>query len=844
MVFKRFIKVLFLLLLGVGSVYATQRVSVDNETILIGDNHASQPVISRDGRFVAFTSRASNLVPNDTNDDRDIFIHDRQTGTIERVVVDGIDSLHINYSSKISMSNDGRYIVFVSLEGLLPNDDNGKYDVYLIDRNDNSLRLVSMRSEDNLVGNDWSVEASISGDGNYIVFNSMATLLLPRVTTAGNIFLYDVQSHQVVWNVTDTDNSAGNGGNGGCRYPRISNDGRYIVFQSFASDLVAGDDNGKRDLFLRGTQRGDPVLRIDARYSTSHLFPTDSSISDDGRYVVFDSELDDLVPNDTNGVTDVFIYDKNDGSISRLNVGGVEGTLAKFGSHISGDGNYITYLSGATPAQQRVYRYNRVDDSVEEISLNSAGETLNDENREAQMSFNGDLIVFATRATNVTPFDTNEKLDIVIRDRNNNSTDIISGHTPRSNDSSGDIVSLSADGRYVAFSSKATNLVPNDTNGKKDIFVRDTKNDTIKRVSFAIDGTQSRYDSTNPSISADGRYVTFESASDDLTTGGYHRIDILLYDCQTGITTLISNQSNHGDNSEHSQSPSISANGKYVVFKTLGALVSKDSNDKVDIYLRNLDTGVTELVSVASDDSLGDNLSTFASISGDGRYVVFESYATNFSSNASSGRYANIFIRDRQSGVTTLVSSAYDGSEANGNSKIPSISEDGNFVVFESTATNLLSTTDTNDKTDIFLYNRLTNTLKRVTNAIDGGESNKHSYLAYSLTISKDGRYIVFRSGASNLVANDTNGLYDAFLYDDKKQTTIRLSMNNSGEQANSGSYAPSISPNGNVASYYSIANNLVVGDNNNRGDVFISKNSLYEKASAASPALIMYLLN
>ena len=835
MVFKRFTKVLFLLLLGVGSVYATQRVSVDNETILIGNNHATQPVISRDGRFVAFTSRASNLVPDDTNDDRDIFIHDRQTGTIERVVIDGIDSLHINYSSKISMSNDGRYIVFVSIEGLLPIDDNGKYDVYLIDRKDNSLRLVSMRSVDNLVGDGWSVEASISGDGNYIVFNSSSTLLLPRVTTAGNIFLYDVQSHQVVWNVTDTDNSAGNGGNGGCRYPRISNDGRYIVFQSFASDLVAGDDNGKRDLFLRGTQRGDPVLRIDARYSTSHLFPTDSSISDDGRYVVFDSELDDLVPNDTNGVTDVFIYDKNDGSISRLNVGGVEGTLAKFGSHISGDGNYITYLSGATPAQQRVYRYNRVDDSAEEISLNSAGETLNDENREAQMSFNGDLIVFTTRATNVTPFDTNEKLDIVIRDRNNNSTDIISGHTPRSNDSSGDIVSLSADGRYVAFSSKTTNLIADHNNNKRDIFVKDRRTGFIERVSISSSGDQGSSDSNNPSISDDGRFVVFESFSAFISADTNAKIDIYLHDRLNHITQIIS-KNGATESNGHSIRASISATGRYVVFKSeADNLVSGDSNNKTDVFIKDLITDSIERVSVASDGSEANGaVNMSVTVSADGRYVAFRSTSTSLSSVDLNGK-PNIFLRDRTAHKTTCISIPYDGTLIDGYTYNPTISDDGSVIAFEARATNLVPN-DTNGYNDIFVYSLATQQIKRVTD-------NSNDKDSYGTSMSADGRFISYRSGATGIVTDDSNGEYDAFIYDTKNNTTVRVNLNNSGEEATGGTtYSPAISADGSTVGYLSNAKNLVKGDNNNRGDIFVSDNPF--KKSNISPALIMYLLN
>ncbi len=842
---KTYWKIVFLYLLFAGVLYATQRVSVDNVNILIGNNHSSNPVVSRDGRFVAFVSKASNLAPNDTNNDEDIFIHDRQNNTIERVVVTGIDNLHISYNTEISMSDDGRYIVFVSLTNLTADDDNdNKYDVYLIDRENQSLKCISIDRVGGFAGNGHSQEASINADGTRIVFYSTSTNLLNNTTTtaSGNIFLYTLEDDRVVWNVTDTDNSTGNGGNGGCRYPHISADGRYIVFQSHASDLVAGDNNGKRDFFTRGTHQGDPIIRIDARYTTTSNIPSDSSISDDGRYIVFDSELDDLVPDDTNGVTDVFIYDKNDASITRLNVDGVQGILSKSRSQISGDGNYITYISGATTAERRVYRYKRVDSSVEVMSLNSAGENLNNESRKGVMSFDGELVVFSTRASNVTPFDTNVKLDIVIRDRSNNSTDILSGHTPMSNNSSGDQTALSRDGRYVVFDSSASNLVSNDTNGKKDIFVRDTKNNTIEMVSISTAGTQGNYDAKDPSMSADGNHIVFESFANNLTTGDSNgKYDIFLHNRQANTTTLISKKQDGTQSNDHSFDARISADGKFVVFKSSEALDNThDLNTKSDVYMYNMQSGEIKLISLASDGSSGNGDSFSPAVSNNGRYVAFASSATNFSSTTVTANRVNIFLRDTQAEITTKVN---DASEADANCVAPSISEDGKFIAFQSTATNLVNTADTNGVNDVFLYSRIDRTLKRITNAPDGSLTNNHSYLSYGSSISKDGRFVTFRSGASNLVANDTNGKYDAFIYDNKSEEIIRVSLSDSDEQGNDICYAPAISSDGNIISYLSKSTNLVAGDNNNKSDVFTSENTFYEGSSFQS-VLIMYLLN
>ena len=266
---------------------------------------------------------------------------------------------------------------------------------------------------------------------------------------------------------------------------------------------------------------------------------------------------------------------------------------------------------------------------------------------------------------------------------------------------------ISANGRYIAFQSATSNLVAGDTNGMGDIFLRDTSDNTTIRVSVATDGTQGEWHSTNPSISADGRYVAFDTGANNLvpndTNGG---TDIFVRDTQTNVT-VIASLDNNGNvaNLASSWLPAISADGRYVAFASDGILVNGDSNFATDIYVRDLQSNTTHLISVASDGTQANSTSDSPAISADGRYVAFQSSATNLVPGDTNG-VNDIFLRDRQTNTTTRISVATDGTQANLNTsgwQCPlAISGDGRYVVFESNASNLVDG-DTNGNRDIFL---------------------------------------------------------------------------------------------------------------------------------------------
>jgi len=384
--------------------------------------------------------------------------------------------------------------------------------------------------------------------------------------------------------------------------------------------------------------------------------------------------------------------------------------------------------------------------------------------------------------------------------------------------------SMSADGRYVAFESKASNLVSGDTNGEQDIFVHDRQTGQTTRVSVASDGTQARsgtiYGSLSPSISADGRYVAFHSYATNLVSGDTNlSSDVFVHDRQTGQTTRVSVASDGTQANNLSAHPSISADGRYVAFVSFANNLVSGDTGYVDVFVHDRQTGQTTRVSVATGGGQANGNSYDPSISADGRYVAFESDATNLVSGDTNFS-PDVFVHDRQTGQTTRVSVASDGTQANGPSGKPSISADGRYVAFMSSADNLVSMPG--PPTRIYVHDRQTGQTTLVSVASDGTPANSSAFYP---SISPDGRYVAFRSRASNLVSGDTNGTWDVFVHDRQTRQTIRVSVASDGTQANGVltiSSKPSISYDGRHVAFESDASSLVSGDTNNARDIFV----------------------
>ncbi|MFI2618386.1 RICIN domain-containing protein [Streptomyces sp. NPDC018584] len=381
---------------------------------------------------------------------------------------------------------------------------------------------------------------------------------------------------------------------------------------------------------------------------------------------------------------------------------------------------------------------------------------------------------------------------------------------------------ISADGRRIAFVSNAPDLVPGDTNGYSDVFVRDLQTGTTQRVSVTDSGGQGNSGASEPAISADGRHVAFESSSSNLVPGDTNNSgDVFVRDLQAGTTQRVSVASGGAQGNYGASAPSISADGRHVAFQSFSAtLVPGDVNNEWDVFVRDRQTGTTQRISETGEGNDGYDNSTRPSISADGGHIAYLSNSAHLVAGDTNNQH-DVFVWGRQSGATERVSVAGDGSEGNGGaSSAPSISSDGRHVSFASHASNLVAG-DTNGKEDVFLRDRRAGTIERVSLSRGGGQGNAY---ATNPAVSGDGRYVAFSSGSTNLLVRDTNGVADVFVRDRETGATHRVSSSGSGIEADGLCTSPSVSGDGRFVAFASAAANLIGGDTNARPDVFVRR--------------------
>ncbi len=381
------------------------------------------------------------------------------------------------------------------------------------------------------------------------------------------------------------------------------------------------------------------------------------------------------------------------------------------------------------------------------------------------------------------------------------------------------------DGEYVAFASDSSNLVANDTNGAfSDIFRRNLSTGVTTRVNLGPGGVQTDGGSDKPTISCDGYYVAFNSRATNLTaiSDPTFNNDVFLNDVHTGTTELISVSTTGGPGNGESTYPSVSDDGRFVVFSSDASnLVAGDTNANSDIFLRDRALGTTVRVSVNPSGQQANGMSRLARISGNGAYVVFMSNAPGLVASKTTS-FLDVFVRSMATGITERVSVATSGQPNADSSGLPEISPTGQFVIFRSAATNLIAA-DTNNQIDLFVRDRIANVTTRVNVATNGTQANA-AVDTEGYAISANGKIAVFSSDASNLVSGDTNAVGDVFKRDLSTSTTTRISVDVAGAQANGRSWRTLMSPDGLRVVFESAATNLVPNDTNGRSDVFVRR--------------------
>jgi Tol biopolymer transport system component len=376
---------------------------------------------------------------------------------------------------------------------------------------------------------------------------------------------------------------------------------------------------------------------------------------------------------------------------------------------------------------------------------------------------------------------------------------------------------ISADSRYVVFESTSANLVHGDDGTEIQIIVHDCLTGSNTLASRNAQGTQGNIASLDGSISANDRYVVFQSGASNLVPSDTNNaVDVFVYDLQADAIIRVSVDSSGAQqivpgSSGDSSWPTISADGSYIAFTSSGVnLVPGGTNGVNHAFVHEMQTGITSLVSIDSSGTQGNADSGYAAISADGRFVAFHSNSDNLVPGDTNG-VADVFVHDRQSGTTTRVSVDSSGAQGNGMSIRPSISADGRYVAFISQASNLVPN-DTNGAWDVFVHDRQTGTTTRVSVSSTGAEGNQDSFSDSMGIISADGRFVTFASTASNLVPGDTNGVEDTFVHDRLTGETSRVSVAWDGSQADLSSDLGNLSSDGRYAVFESLAHNLIPG--------------------------------
>jgi len=798
---------------------------------------------SFDGRYYVFRSTASNLVKGGSGN---MFVIDNQTQVIKRVLNGDIGAS--GFMSHISPN--GRYLVFYSTdESIVEADANGMADIFLADLQLDTISLVSVDSNENQGDVGASISGTVSSDGRYVTFTSSATNLVDDDTNGvADLFFRDTQLGTTERIGVST---AGAEADAAVYGGSISGDGRYVAFYSEATTLVAGDISGN-DVFLRDTQT-DTTVKVNNRSDgdgASNGKSLGPVISADGQYILFLSNSSTIDPRPvTNYRYSIFKYNITTESSVQVSRDAPNNDIRAFGlNSVSNDGRYIIYTSDAsnlvpddTNGQQDVFLTDTVSKTTTRANVDNDGNQTvlfgsSSNSSPLMISGDGNVVLFTSAAENLVDNHSKGTHGAYVHNVQNKTTELMIQHGVGGvefNNASYRF-SASADGRYVTFAGV-------------DLGVWTVRFDSTYPQIYMLDrvtGIYTLITHTIPSFWADfaintsaltsyssvfnnGQFVVFTSGTHYLVEGDLPSIDLFLYDIQTDVISIIADVAvNNGSLTSFA----VSADGQFITFASQkNNLVPGDSNNLTDVFLYNTQSKIMQQLSVSNTGLAGssDGTSSTPAISDDGKFVAFESTATNLVTGDSNAR-GDIFVRDIEAGETFRVSVHSNGGEADNTSRLAVISENGRYVSYLSDATNLVDS-DTNNGTDVFFHDRQTGATTRVN--VDSSGKQTSGTIINGPALSADGQFVAFGSTATDLVEGDTNDVHDVFIHDNIGGSTIRVNLNASGEQADTGSAFTNsrsvFTENGAYLLFDSIASNLVPDDTNGQSDIFRVRNPL-----------------
>jgi hypothetical protein len=806
------------------------------------DPSARYVSISADGNFVAFCSFANNLVLHDKNYTSDIFRKNLKTGLIEPVSITATGTFGAADCQVPSMSSNGRFVVFTSNSNNLDSkvSSAGGPSVFVKDMVTGQLECVSVSTGRNAI-HGGSYNPSVSDDGRYVTFESAASDVVPNDTNnAMDVFLYD-RMLKITRRISVAPD--GTQANGPSIHGQISPDGNYAVFNSDATNLVPNDTNRSTDVFvvtLQTTSRSKAGtiqrVSIASTGGQANAGSFDPTINADGSVVAFVSwatNLDGPSPGAC-----IYTRDLISGKtalVSKYSNGAA--ASSSWLPSISSTGRYVVFKSGSsistkdTNNSDDIYRYDRQLGTSTLCSLSSSG-VLGSRRTEIDfgrrnITADGRYVTFTSPSPELDPTKNNDTWDAYLRDVTLNKTKRVSA-APSGTETGGGASlhpSMSADGRYVVYSSYGSNLVANDPNDASDVFLYDRQTKATTMLSVNAKGQPSGWwnGSFDLDICADGSTVCFTSRSDNIVDGHTSaHSDIFVRNLQTHTIKWISgspSKPNDGD----SYNSRISSNGRYVVYTSWSSvIVPGASNGTAQVYQYDLKTGQTILVSKNNAGQPSNGYCDNAVQSADSRYVAFDSYGNNLVDD-DNNNCRDVLVRDTIAGVTIRASLGatltWNGGQANADCQRPWITADGTRIVFDTSAN--LVPNDKNNFPDVYMRDLRSNKTTLVSTTSSGQPANAWSIGAW---ISPDGRYVTFASYFSNVVPNDTNGNWDGFRKDLLTGQNIRLTISADGQQGDQASRDQGLyqlTPDGHICLYCSLATNMVPGVKNQDWNIY-----------------------
>ncbi len=607
---------------------------------------------------------------------------------------------------------------------------------------------------------------------------------------------------------------------------KLSQDGQFAVISSAATQLVANDRNGVSDVFLidRSTGSIDRVSRrSDGSESSRQSF--DPAISRSGRYVTFRS-AEDLMGDEDFEHFQVYLFDRSTQSIRLVsaNLLNQPSNGSSYDPVFDPNENYLGFSSDATdliPGIQNAvtdgFVYELATANIERVSVGSSGQEANDFSAISGLSAEAELVLFTSRADNLVADDVNGQIDVFVHERAPGITyrvnvDPVGGAEANKLSLPG---AISDNGKVLVFPSRATNLILADGNAVSDVFALEPGAGNLSRISTDAFGTEGDGATFQVTLSSDGRYAAMRGES---TNHGFANPDgvpqVFVKDLHTGNLAQLT-----GGDPVLFSVLDISANGRFVCFSArAGDLVADDLNQGMDTFVVDRQTGVTTLLArarTAYPTLAGDGNSQAPDISADGSAIVYQSRAAGLDSQAVETAFgvrntSQIYLQNLDSGdIKRLSTSVFTGEAGNDFSSSPVISADGRFVVFRSRADNLVAGSPIGNN----VYR--VDTASAATVVLGAGEAGG------GYDISGSGEFVVFASSAANVDVDDTNNRSDIFLWSPAAGVS-RISIGQGAEQANNHSNQPKISSDATHVVFVSSANNLVPDDSNPSQDIFV----------------------